>query len=298
MKNVTLLIGGDAFDLQNVLKQLDVPANPTRFVGSDIGVAKLEEALFAQSLFGKNYVVIEEAQDLKAKALDCVLSFVKQPSPHTILIMQATKKTELAKHVACVEIAEIKPWDRQGKMAEWIIGYVNDRGLKIQPQLAHYLASFSGYDRFFFCQELEKLFCYIGDKTEITKEDCKAVCTLESEESLWVLSEAFLQKETARALKIFHHLLNRQVSSFVIIRTLRNACHQALLMCSLAQIDGFNVSEHFPQLKGSLFEKNFKIAKGAGADFLTKALLQLDKTEHALKDSPFDEETLLTKLFL
>jgi len=296
MKNIVLVVGGDAFDLEEVLKRSKRSGNPKRFKGSEVTATDLEEALFG--LFAKQEVVIEEAHELKGKALETVMAFIKRPNPEIVLIMQATKKTELSKLVPCVEIGEVKPWEKQAKMADWIISYLKERAIKIQPALANTLAASFGLDRFLLSQELEKLCTYIGDKKEIDAPDCKAISSLEVEESVWIMTEAFLQRDAARGIKILQSLLERGVSAFLLVRSLRSSCHQALEMCALSEAGGHDVAEHFPQLKGKLFEKNFRLAKEAGMSFLTKALAAIDKAEARLKDAPFDESTLLMKLFV
>lgn len=293
---MVLVIGGDAFDLEELIKRQHKEGSRVKFTGSEVSPVELEEALFG--LFAKDLIVIEEAHDLKGKALEILMAFIKRPNPAISLVMQATKKTELSKLVSCVEIAEVKPWEKQAKVAEWIVAYLKERAIKIQPTLANTLAQSFGHDRYFLRQELEKLMVYIGDKKEIEASDCKAISSLEIEESVWILTEAFLQRDAKHGLKILHSLLERGMSAFLLLRSLRSSCHQALEMCAMADAQIPNIPEHFPQLKGKLFEKNFRLAKEAGTAFLTKALIAIDKAESSLKDSPFDESTLLTKLFV
>jgi len=70
------------------------------------------------------------------------------------------------------------------------------------------------------------------------------------------------------------------------------------MMLSLHASGTTNLQQHFPQLRGKLFDKNFRLANGVGEAFLTHTLMSLDKTERSLKDSPFDEEALLMKAML
>lgn len=284
MKNCLLIQGGDAFDLETHLAQFKPKTcdEDLRFDGADLSAGALEEALFSPSFFSETFVLIENGQDLSGKAQELVRAFAKKPSPKVWLLVHATGKCPLDMPVK--EIAEVKPWDKQAKIVEWIQAYLKEK--KVHPQVPMMLATTQ--DRFLLRQELDKLLCYVGEAKEITPDDVQAISALDHEHTVWQLSDAFLSRDRAQAVTLLHQLLEQQVSSFLIVRQLRNACHQALMMLNVE-----NPQEHFPQLRGKIFDKTYRLAKEAGSAFLTKALLRLDKAELALKDSPFDEEALL-----
>lgn len=297
MKNLLLIQGGDAYDLEQELSRFSKEAVRKHFVASEVKAAELEEALFSASLFSDTLVVIEEAHELTNKAFDFVMAFVKRPVLRVFLVLQARGRTDFGKLMPVVEYPEIKPWDKQAKMAEWIAGYLKQQNMKVHPQVIAELSK-GGSDRFYLRQELEKLIAYVGEKKEIQLADVAAICTLESEHTLWQLTDAFMQRDTKKAVVLLTELLKQNTSPFLLIRHLRNVCQQALQMCSLAEAGVNNIHEHFDKLKGKLFDKNFKLAKEAGSAYLTKTLLAIDKTELALKDSPFDETTQLLKIFV
>lgn len=300
MKQTLLIQGGDAFDLESEIARFKPKTADTtlRFIGDEVKPQALEEALFSPSFFSETFVVIEKAHDLSAKAQELVIAFAKKPMAKVTLLLHATGKTDLGKHLPHVAIPEVKPWEKQGKIAEWITAYLKACGIKAGAQIATFIASTGATDRFFLREELDKLISYVGDTREITLNDIKAISAFEHEETVWQLSDAFLGRNRPKAVSILQHLLQQQVSPFLLVRQLRNVCHQALMMVSLHESGNLNIQEHFPQLRGSMFEKNFKLAKEAGSAFLTKSLVLLDKTERALKDSPFDETTLLLKVFI
>lgn len=296
MTNCRLLQGGDAFDLETQILGFKAK-NATRLDADGLKAAVLEELLFSPSFFEETFVVIENAQDLSDKAQELVITFAKKPTPKVTLLLHATGKNDFAKHMRVIEVPEVKPWDKAAKMADWVLGYLKAQGIKTSTQVAALIAATGTNDRFYLSQELEKIICYVGDKKEITLDDVQAIGALEHEETVWHLGDAFLQRDKAKAMVVLQQLLDQQVSAFLISRQLRNVCHQALMMLSLHQT-GANVQEHFPQLRGKMFEKNFRLAEQAGSLFLTQSLIKLDSLELALKDSPFDETTLLMKVFI
>lgn len=299
MKQSLLLQGGDAFDLESEIARFKPKTADIclRFQGGELKPQALEELLFSPSFFSETFVVIENAQELGAKAQELVIAFAKKPMAKVTLLVHVAAKSDLGKYMEQVVLPEVKPWDKQGKIAEWIASYLKAQNIKVSPQVVAFIAATGTTDRFFLREELNKLIMYVGDKHEITMSDVKAISAFEHEETVWQLSDAFLQRDKQKSVKLLQHLLQQQVSPFLLVRQLRNSCHQALMMVSLQEAGVHNVQEHFPQLRGGVFDKNFKLAKEAGRAFLTKSLLLLDKTERALKDSPFDESTLLLKVF-
>lgn len=296
MKNCILIQGGDAFDLEAEVKKHS--ADTLHFQGGEVKAGELEEALFTPSFFGDTLIVIEDAQDLSEKALELVIAFSKKPTPKIALILHATCKSELSAHITPIEIQEVKPWEKQAKMADWIMTFLKGRGIKASPQVATFIAATGMADRFSLSQELEKLITYVGDKKEITLDDVQAIGALEHEHTVWQLTDAFLERNRVKAQMLLHELLEQDAAPFLIVRQLRNVCHQALMMLSLSESGHTNIQEHFPQLRGKLFDKNFRLAKDAGSPYLKRMLLMLDQTERKLKDAPFDETALIMKVLL
>ncbi len=295
MKNCLFLQGGDAFDLDAVIKGYSYDLLE-RLQGDDIKAGALEELLFSPSFFEKVLVVIENGDELNEKAEQLVASFAKRPMQGVSLIVHAAKMIPCAAHMPTQVIQEVKPWEKEAKMEEWIASYLKEKGAKAAKEVIALLASSKVQDRFLLQQELDKLITLAG--TTITKEDVKAVGALEHEESVWELVDAFLERDRSRAATHLRHLLQQHESPYLLIRSLRNSCHQALMMISLQESGVKNVQEHFPQLRGKIFDKTMRQAQEAGASYLTKQLMKIDKVELALKDSPFDEEALLLKVLL
>ncbi len=295
MKNCLFLQGGDAFDLEAAIKTHSYDILE-RLQGEDVKAAHLEELLFSPSFFEKTLVVIEHADDLSERSVELIASFARRPMQGTSLIIQAEKMLPFAKEMTVQVIQEIKPWEKEAKMEEWIASYLKGKGVKAGKEVLSLLASSKVQDRFLMQQELDKLITFSGDL--ITKEDVYAVGALEHEESVWELVDAFLERDRTRAAMHLRRLLEQHQSPYLLIRSLRNSCHQALMMASLAESGVKNVQEHFPQLRGKIFEKTMRQAEEAGASYLTKQLMKIDKVELALKDSPFDEEALLLKVLL
>lgn len=166
MKNCLLLYGGDAYDLEHSITchKPEHESEMHRFQAEDVTIKTAEELLFSPSFFAKTFVVIEHAQDLSDKVLAVVRSFVKKPTPSVFLLLHATGKCSLKDEMPTIEIPEVKPWDRQAKIAEWVAGYLKQQGIKAHPEVAAFIAATGSTDRILLSQELDKLITFAGEK--------------------------------------------------------------------------------------------------------------------------------------
>lgn len=301
MRQLLLILGGDVYDLYEQTMRF---SKITTIEASNVSAAFIEEELLSRSLFrsGEKVVVIKSANELDDKALECLLRFAKRPTENTFVILHAEEKGGLAKRFAAyadvVEFPEVKPWDKAAKLADWVMKYLQREKITISGQVVQEIVKLCPADRFLIRQELDKLISYIGERKEIRMQDVAAISSFEKEHTLWELTDAFMASDKGLATRLLHKLLAFDVSSFVIVRQLRHVCLQALELCSLQQDGELNIQDRFPKLKGKLFEKNMKFAKSTGIAALQAKLIAIDMTEFALKDSPFDEAVLITKLFI
>src|SRR5437868_5262657 len=123
MQNVLLVQGGDGFDLQIQTAQFTADTKIC-FEAEDLKAAVLEETLFSPSFFSQTLVIIQNAQELSDKALELVIAFAKRPTPKVSLVVHSNGTTELAKHLPVVVINEVKPWEKQAHITQWILSYV------------------------------------------------------------------------------------------------------------------------------------------------------------------------------
>ncbi len=84
-----------------------------------------------------------------------------------------------------------------------------DAGKKIAPQAIQYLEETIGGDSGTMAQELEKLFCYVGEAPEITLADCRAVCSRTPEAVGWAFTGALTERNVRAALEVLDTLMRQ-----------------------------------------------------------------------------------------
>lgn len=78
--------------------------------------------------------------------------------------------------------------------------FARSSGKKIRPDAMQYLTDVIGGDSGTLANELEKLACYTGAKTEITLDDCRAIVSRTPEAVIWEYTEAIQNRSVKNAL--------------------------------------------------------------------------------------------------
>lgn len=82
-------------------------------------------------------------------------------------------------------------------------------GKRIAPSAVQYLEATLGNNSGTLSQELEKLFCYVGDAADITPEDCRTICSRTPEAVSWNFTAALVERNTREALSLLDQLLKQ-----------------------------------------------------------------------------------------
>lgn len=310
-----VIAGKEPFECQEALQLLlrfllpkEKELGLQTFDGTKVEESLLWTALRSPSLFTATRVIsIQQADKLKKSIqMELTASFL-QPSPSQYLILSGLnwqKNTSFYKAVEqagfVLEFAEIKPWEKERRLADWINKQVAaERKIMAYP-VCQALVKHVGLDQTLLSQELNKLLCYCYDKQEITLQDLQAICTFHPEESIWQLGEAIFQRKSSVALHLVQLFLLDGQAGLPLLRQLRAQFQTQYQLCTLLA-QGKNthdISQEFPYMKGSILERNIRQAQAYGLEALHQGLLAIDATELRLKNDNIQEDILLERLIL
>lgn len=278
--------------------------------GEHLRMEVLLEELNAFSLFAKKRViVIQQAEKLLKPVTTALESYFEKPNSAICLIVSIAsvnhathfyKKAEKAGII--VEIAEEKPWEKEKSTREWLISKVTAADKQIDSQAVQMMLKQMGTDHSLLNQELEKLYCYVGERREITVRDVGAVCTNVNVENGWQLGEAIFRSDITSALRISKALLAEGTSFLSLIRQVRSQFQTDFQVCSILANGGnaSNVTQQFPYMRGQILERRLQSAQTYGMNRFKKAMLCIDSLETMAKNSQADHEflaeLLITKL--
>ena len=252
-------------------------------------------------------IEIQNSERLSTELIKLIQAYSKRPNPNVYLLLLASSLSTATKWfkeleslgVALVVTAQ-KAWEKEKSLLEWLGKYVESKKKRIQQPAKEALVQFTGQDQECLCNEVDKLFCYIGERKEIRLEDVNAVCCRVNSETGFQLVEAIYQKNAALGLQIAHALLSDESLFIGLLRLLRKQM-QTLLEIGTILLSGGSqqqITDRFAYMKGRVLQKNMQYVKYYGLQSLKKGIPLIDQTETLVKNSDLSPKFLMERLIL
>lgn len=258
------------------------------------------------NIFAKKRIFIYRNIDKLTKTATAALEdYIDKANPDVLLVLTAQsvnkgtkfyKKAE--KQGVILDIPEEKPWQREKSVINWLHEKVQRDGKQAEPRALEALVKQIGTDQNFLEQEIEKIYCYIGDRKLITIADIASISSFVNVDSIWQLGESIFSFNVSDALKCMKSLLDDEVPLLTLLRQLRSQYQTYLQICTiLAAGQGKDeVVKHFRYLTGNILNKKITEAQSYGLNRFKKGILKIDETELKVKSSAANLEFLAEML--
>lgn len=267
-----------------LIEKKDPQVRQVRFSGLETPLEQVRDELFTPSLWGGCTLVTYEAAD---KVKNTVSLFDGFP-PNTYLILAGAAFKPLSelyqkgkKEIVALDLSEEKPWDKEKRLQEWLKSH------NLSTEVAQYLLHHLGPDMATLDQEVQKLLCYVGQKTQVTLEDAKAICGTRDLVTGWQLAEKIVWEKPA--------FLGDKLSDlgflFPFIGQLRYHLQLGYRLAEVLEKKG-DIKSHFPTLRPQQIDKMIPQAKVRKAAFFHRGLEALFQLELASKSTPLDMSVL------
>jgi len=313
-----LVIATDDFERQkaeNLLRReiLGKKHSPYAFVSREAEAFTLQELaneLSSGDMFTpRRVVLIQHLEGIKKAQKEHLENYFANPASNICLVCSAAsfnrgttfyKKAEKAGVIFDVE--EKKPWELEKLWVEQVMMAVQAEGKTIEQNVAYLLVKQVGSSSSLLHQEIEKLLCYVGERSLIAAKDVHAVCVKASLETIWQLGDAIFQREAAPALRIGLALLEEGTPFLILLRQIRSQFQTKFQLGSIHASGGTlaDMTAQFPYMKGGVLDKNLAMAKEYGLARFKQAMILIDAFELEAKnggvDSAYLAERLLVKL--
>ncbi|MEM1282592.1 MAG: DNA polymerase III subunit delta, partial [Chlamydiota bacterium] len=300
----------DITDAVGLVKQVVGGVDILSFSGETLKLNSFLDELQTISAFSpKRLVILKNADKLKKTTLQTLSEYFSKTNPQVHLILTASavdKRTSFYKTAelsgVILDIPEEKPWMREKTVQRWLREKVYQDGKQVEPRACELLMQQIGTDQDLLVQELNKLYCYIGERPIITYEDVCAISSNVNVDDIWKLGEAIFHFNVSVALEVFKALLDDGAPFLTLLRQLRSQFQSSFQICTiLACGKGRDeVSKQFPYLTPHLLNKKLQVAQGYGIARFKEGLLTIDDTEYKAKNSLGEEaflgEMLIVKL--
>lgn len=304
-----VIIGKESFDCKeaiNLLMRFLVPANQKEMAlktwdGSSADSQSLFADLYSPSfLVDKRVILIQHTEKMKKNGLERLEKYVSQPARSQYLILWAASLSRqtsfyklLEKEGIIIEFADLKPWEKEKRLVEWVGKHAVASRKLMSYQVCQQFVKQMGTDQNLLVNELEKLFCYVGNRQEIVWQDVNQICTQIPLETVWQLVEAIFRHDAASALRIIQGILLEQ-AFLPLLRQIRNQFATEFHICALLEQgrEPSAITQEYPYMKGQILEKHIENARQYGMDAFRRGLLEIDATEIRAKNSQIDEQLL------
>ena len=216
-KNAYLLFGEEAYlkiqykeKLIHALNPDDDTMNFTKYEGKGIEVREMIDLCETMPFFADHRVVLVENSGFFKNKCDELADYMKTLPDYLRLVFveeEVDKRSRMYKAVKnCGRIVEFAKQDEK-TLIRWILGMAKKEKLQMSEAAVRYLLAKTGNDMENLGQELEKLFCYCMNHTEITAADIDEICTTQIGNHIFDMVDAVAAKEQKKALDYYYDLL-------------------------------------------------------------------------------------------
>ena len=189
--------------------------NETVLYGRDTNV---DDVLAAARRFpmmaDRQLVLVKEAQDMRMwkrkEDMAKLASYAEDPVPTTVLVFAHPHKKIDSR------LKAVKTMSRQGtlflsdkirdhKLPQWIVGYADSRGLKVDGRVSQLLAESLGTNLQKVANELSKLHILLPEGTQVTAEHVEQHIGISKDYNVFELQRALGNKDIERANRIVQY---------------------------------------------------------------------------------------------
>jgi DNA polymerase III subunit delta len=180
------------------------------------------------------------------------------------------------------------------QLESWLLKRAQSRGVRLDPDAGHVLATSLGADLRTLASELEKLAVYAGEGERITAADVYLLTASTQQSRVFDLTDALARQDRARALALLHELLDTGESPLGIVAIVASQTRALMQVKALAE-QGMRAPQiaQTAGLAPFVVEKSLPLARQCSEAQLERAHRQLLEIDAALKLSKLTPEMAL-----
>lgn len=242
-----LLFGAEDFlkrqyrdNLTTALVDKEDTMNYNYFDGDKLDVQNVLDIGDTLPFFAEKRVIVLENTGLFKKAPEGIDGRMDNfpDSTHVIFVeREVDGRSRLYKWISkqgCA--AELNSPDAK-TLAAWIKGLCKEAGKEIGKGEIDYLLEHLGTDMLMLKNELQKLFSFRYDSTQITVDDIREICVSQAEDKMFVMLDAIGEQNQQKALLLYHDLLALREPAMRVLSLLTRHYHM-LMQISLLKEEG------------------------------------------------------------
>lgn len=217
LKQLYLLYGEEAYlrkqyrdRLRKALLPEDDIMNYAYYEGKSVNPKEVIDLAETMPFFAERRLIILEDTGFLKNASPELADYVKQLPETTSIVFveeEVDKRGRLYKSIKDKgRIVEFTKQDEK-TLVRWILGMAKKENIGMTESVARYFLSKVGSDMAGIQKELEKLFCYCMNHTDIRIQDVDEICTTQITNHIFDMVDAVANKEQKKALDYYYELL-------------------------------------------------------------------------------------------
>ncbi len=291
-----LVLVPDDFERARVLDSIlaFLPDAPNRLSANQSDLRTCLDSIQNMSLFGESVTVIDEMECFSKSDLKSFVDHLKVASGYVIL--GARSKVDLLasaveKEGVVFDLLEEKPWDKEKRIIDQLMMRAQNAAKTMNADAMTLLIERLGVDLALLESEIDKLICYVGDRSFISSDDILAISPMSKTATLWQKAEEVIWEGggfEATDSNGFHGM----------IPALKSQLHLGLSLATL--IEERRPSDEWgkflPKIWPKTLEKRSSQAARLGSNYFRKGLEKLFEIE-LISRSDSTQYTALLDLF-
>lgn len=293
-KNVYLLYGDEVYlkhqyrdKMLHALGTEEDTMNFAKYEGKGISEAEVISLADTVPFFAEHRVILLEDTGFFKNASDRLPVYVKDLPEYLVMIFvesEVDKRNRLFKATSKAGRVVEFSVQKEDTLLTWIAQMLGREGKKITKTDAKMLLSRTGTDMSNISSEVEKLICYIWDRSVVTETDIEAVCSEQMENRIFDMIRAVTEKKQEQALTLYYDLLALKEPPMRILYLIARQYNQMMQVKELSEL-GCGLQEISSKLGiQSFLVRNYL---NYGRQYTAQKLLEIVKrctdTEEAVK---------------
>jgi DNA polymerase-3 subunit delta len=207
--------------IENALQESERDFNQSILYGKDTDIGSIvTTARRFPMMAERQLVVVREAQNIKN--IDQLLSYIQNPLPSTILVINYKYKSldkrknftkELAKNTVLFDSKKIY----ENQVPDWIKNYAQKQGYQIESKACFLLAEFLGNSLSKITNALDKLTINLTDTKKISPIDIEKNIGISKDFNNFELQNALGKKDVFKANQIINYFATNQKNNPMVV---------------------------------------------------------------------------------
>lgn len=211
-------------DFEGVLSPDDKEFNFNMFYAPEVSMPQvIEQCCRYPIMADRQMVILKEAQAVRADIIDQLASYLKNPTPTTVLVIVFRKAVAKGKEFMAAAKSKAVVFEskkvKDYNLPQLITAAIQAKGLGADPKAVEMLRDFIGTDLSTLYNEIDKLATILGKGATVTPEAVERNIGISKEFNNFELVDALAIKDAGKAMRIAEYFAANPKATSLVLTT-------------------------------------------------------------------------------